>query len=120
ATPAPPTSTTAVTVTAPPPPRIVETKTTTTATVPPPPITQSAAPPPPHEELTAITVPPPAAPDAHEHLRLGQRAMFDRDFPAARAEYGAAWLDKDRLDAHDRHLVRLGMAVVNGNRQEAR
>ena len=46
--------------------------------------------------------------------------MFNRNFDPARREYEAAWLDKDRLDAHDRHLVRLGMAVVNGNRQEAR
>ncbi len=46
--------------------------------------------------------------------------MFDRNFPAARGEYEAAWLDQDRLDAHDRHLVRLGLAVVNGNRMEAR
>jgi len=106
-----PASTTAVTVTAPPTPQIVETKTTSTvASAPPPPITTHAPPPP----------PVPAGPDAQEHLRLGQREMFDRNFPAARAEYEAAWLDKDRLDAHDRHLVRLGMAVVNGNRMEAR
>ena len=103
-----PTSTTAVTVTAPPTPQIVETKTTSTIAPAPPPPTTTHAP------------PPPTAPDAHEHLRLGQRAMFDRDFPAARAEYEAAWLDKEHLDARERHFVRLGMAVVNRNRFEGR
>ena len=57
---------------------------------------------------------------ARAHLRLGQLAMFNRNFDPARREYEAAWIDKDHLDAHDRHFVRLGMAVVNGNRVEAR
>ncbi len=115
-----PTTTTAVTVTAP-PPQIIETKPTTT--------TSAAAPK--HEELTATTastappppVPqpqPPPPPDARAHFQGGQRAMYDRNFAVARAEYEAAWLDKEHLDPHDRHFVRLGMAVVNGNRFEAR
>ncbi|HKS24788.1 MAG TPA: hypothetical protein VJZ76_18475, partial [Thermoanaerobaculia bacterium] len=63
----------------------------------------------------------PAAPvDAHEHYRRGQEALFAHDFERARAEYEAAWLDKEHLDAHDRHFVRLGMAVVNHNRFEGR
>ena len=94
-----PPATTAVTVTAPPAPQIVETKTTPPA-------------PPPRKA--------PAAPDAREHFRRGQRAMFDRNFPEARAEYEAAWLDKEHLDARERHFVRLGMAVVNRNRFEGR
>ena len=57
---------------------------------------------------------------ARAHFRMGQIAMFNRNFDPARREYEAAWRDKESLDAHDRHLVRLGMAVVNGNRQEAR
>jgi len=57
---------------------------------------------------------------ARAHLRLGQIAMFNRNFDPARREYTAAWNDKESLDAHDRHLVRLGMAIVNGNRAEAR
>ncbi|HEV2721724.1 MAG TPA: serine/threonine-protein kinase [Thermoanaerobaculia bacterium] len=110
----PPAST--VTVTAP-PPQIIEAKT--------PPITQSTPPAPKHEELTATTAstappPPPPPPDARAHLHEGQRAMYDRNFDVARAEYEAAWLDKEHLDPHDRHFVRLGMAVVNGNRFEAR
>ena len=48
------------------------------------------------------------------------RRFANRDFDVVRTEYVAAWRDKESLDAHDRHLVRLGMAVVNGNRPEAR
>jgi serine/threonine protein kinase len=111
-----PPSTTAVTVTAPPTPQIVETKTTTT--------TLSAPRPAPHEDLPAPAPPPPvpqpSPPDARAHLRSGQAAMFNRDFDVARGEYAAAWRDKESLNAHDRHLVRIGMAVVNGNRMEAR
>jgi hypothetical protein len=58
--------------------------------------------------------------DGRAHFRLGQIAMFNHNFDPARREYEAAWIDKDRLDPHDRHFVRLGMAIVNGNRMEAR
>jgi predicted Ser/Thr protein kinase len=99
------TSTTAVTVTA--PPQIVETKPT---------------PPPRREEPAPTPAPPPAptAPNAHERYRVAQDALFARDFERARAEYEAAWLDKEHLDARERHFVRLGMAVANRNRFEGR
>jgi len=104
------TSTTAVTVTA--PPQIIETKTTAPA---PPPRREEPAPAP-----SPAPPPAPAAPTAHERYRAAQDALFARDFERARAEYEAAWLDKERLDPRERHFVRLGLAVVNHNRFEGR
>jgi TolA-binding protein/predicted Ser/Thr protein kinase len=58
--------------------------------------------------------------NARAHFRLGQIAMFNRNFDGARREYADAFANAKQLDPHDRHFVRLGMAIVNGNRMEAR
>jgi len=129
---------TETTVTAPPPKH--EALTATTATTAPPPAPRPAPPPPPRsaDDLYNDAMSQIAAGNSAEarntlrqvldadpryaraHLRLGQIAMFNRNFDHARQEYAAAWIDRDRMDPHDRHFTRLGMAIVNGNREEAR
>jgi predicted Ser/Thr protein kinase/TolA-binding protein len=136
----PPTTTTAppITQSAPPPQPQQE---QLTASNPPPPASARPAPPPPprtgddaydqamaqlvagnrreaHEAMKRIVDSDPT--NARAHFRLGQMAMFNHNFDYARREYEAAWANKEKLDPHDRHFVRLGMAIVNGNRIEAR
>jgi serine/threonine protein kinase len=56
---------------------------------------------------------------ARAHFRLGEMALFVRDTAAARPELEAANADAERLDARERKLVELGLAVLNGDRERA-
>jgi len=140
-------STSTVSVTA--PPQIVETKTTPiapppiTQSAPPPPAreaeqpTQTSASAPnldaQYEQgvgqlaggnkgearktfLDVVTADPHAA---KAHFRLGEIAVLNHNLGYARTELESAWADKEKMDARERHLTRLCMAISNGNRFEA-
>jgi hypothetical protein len=53
---------------------------------------------------------------ARAHFRLGEMALFVRDAATARRELEAAIADSDRLDARERKLTELGLAVLDGDR----
>lgn len=57
---------------------------------------------------------------ARAHFRLGEMALFLRDFEGARRELDAALAGADRLDARERTLTELGLAIVDGDRARAR
>jgi hypothetical protein len=56
---------------------------------------------------------------AKAHFRLGEIALFTRDFRLARQELNAALADADRLDARERKLSELGIAVLDRDRARA-
>jgi serine/threonine protein kinase len=124
------------TTTSAPPPAI----TTTTAAPPPAPVAQSTAAPAPasarsadddyNEGVTHLLERQPllarnafrAALDkdphhARAHFRLGEMALYIRDFPNAEPELNAAMADADRLDERERNLTELGLAIINGDRE---
>ncbi|HUP59720.1 MAG TPA: protein kinase [Thermoanaerobaculia bacterium] len=134
---------TTVSVTA--PATIIE-ETTTTAAPPPPPapvVTTAAAAPAPqppartaddhyNEGITRLIERQPRlareafkaaiAKDPHHakaHFRLGEVALFARDGYTARQELTAALADGDRLDARERKLAELGLALLDRNRERA-
>jgi serine/threonine protein kinase len=54
------------------------------------------------------------------HFRLGQIALFGRDFPLARHELHAALENVDRLEPRERKLTELGLAVLDRDPERAR
>ena len=56
---------------------------------------------------------------ARAHFRLGEIALFLREFPLARRELNAALADADRLDPREKKLTELGLAVLNRDRNTA-
>jgi hypothetical protein len=56
---------------------------------------------------------------ARAHFRLGEMALFGRDFPQARRELEAALADGDRLDLRERKLTELGLALLDRDRLRA-
>ena len=56
---------------------------------------------------------------ARAHFRLGEIALFMRDFPTARRELNAAMADADRLQPRERKLTELGLALLDRNRERA-
>jgi|SRR5687768_3973864 len=56
---------------------------------------------------------------AKAHFRLGQIALFGRDFPLARHELHAALADGDQLERRERKLTELGLAVLDRDRERA-
>ena len=56
---------------------------------------------------------------AKSHFRLGQIALFGRDFPLARHELHAALADGDQLETRERKLTELGLAVLDRDREKA-
>lgn len=56
---------------------------------------------------------------AQAHFRLGEMALFGRDFPQARQELNAALLNSERLDVRERKLTELGLALLDRNRARA-
>lgn len=56
---------------------------------------------------------------AKAHFRLGEMALFGRDFAAARRELDAAMANADGLDARERKLTELGLAVLDRDRERA-
>jgi len=57
---------------------------------------------------------------ARAHFRLGEIALFTRDEDTARRELSAALDDRDRLDARERTLTELGLAIIDGDRARSR
>jgi hypothetical protein len=55
---------------------------------------------------------------AKSHFRLGQIALFGRDFPLARHELHAALADGNQLEARERKLAELGLAVLDRDREK--
>jgi len=56
---------------------------------------------------------------ARAHFRLGEMALFMRNFPVARQELTAALADADRLDTREKKLTELGLAVLNRDHDRA-
>ena len=56
---------------------------------------------------------------AKAHFRLGEMALFGRDFPRARVELQTALANGERLDTRERKLVELGLAVLDRDRLRA-
>ncbi|HYR28621.1 MAG TPA: protein kinase [Thermoanaerobaculia bacterium] len=56
---------------------------------------------------------------ARAHFRLGEMALFGRDFATAREEFDAALEHGDRLDARETKLTELGLAVLDRDRDRA-
>ena len=56
---------------------------------------------------------------ARAHFRLGEMALFGRDFGEARAELEQALEHSERLDARERKLSELGLAVLDRDRHRA-
>ena len=56
---------------------------------------------------------------AKAHFRLGEMALFGRDFAAARRELETALADSDRLDRREQKLAQLGLAVLDRDRERA-
>ena len=56
---------------------------------------------------------------AKSHFRLGQIALFGRDFRLARQELHTALADGDQLEARERKLTELGLAVLDRDRERA-
>ena len=56
---------------------------------------------------------------ARAHFRLGEIALFLREFPLARRELNAALADADRLEPREKKLTELGLAVLNRDRNTA-
>jgi len=57
---------------------------------------------------------------AKAHFRMGEIALLNRNLDNARPELQRALDDAQRLDPREQQLARLGLAVVSGNRDEAR
>jgi serine/threonine protein kinase len=55
---------------------------------------------------------------AKAHFRLGEIAVLNHNLGYARTELETAWADKEKMDARERHLTRLCVAITNGNRFE--
>ena len=53
------------------------------------------------------------------HLRLGEIALFRRDFEHAQNQFNTALNDADKLTPHDQALSRLGLAVAQRDRNQA-
>jgi len=56
---------------------------------------------------------------ARAHFRLGEMALFARDFGTAREEFDAALEHGNRLDARETKLTELGLAVLDRDRDRA-
>jgi hypothetical protein len=59
------------------------------------------------------------APDPKEQLRRGELALFRRNMPGAEQHFSRALADPDQLDAHDRAIASLGLAIARDDRAEA-
>ena len=57
--------------------------------------------------------------DARAHMRLGEIALFRRDFEHATKQLGAALADADRLNPHELAISRLGLAVASRDSEQA-
>jgi hypothetical protein len=55
---------------------------------------------------------------AKAHFRLGQIALFNRNFNPASEELNLALGDADRLDAREQQLARISLAIASHDRQE--
>ncbi len=56
---------------------------------------------------------------ARAHMRLGEIALFRRDFEHASKQLGDALADSDKLNPHELAISRLGLAVASRNREQA-
>ena len=56
---------------------------------------------------------------AKAHFRLGEMALFGRDFPEARIELQKALANGERLEVRERKLTELGLAVLDRDRDRA-
>jgi tetratricopeptide (TPR) repeat protein/predicted Ser/Thr protein kinase len=56
---------------------------------------------------------------ARAHFRLGEMALFGRDFPLARKELETALAERERLDPRERKLAELGLALLDRDRERA-
>jgi serine/threonine protein kinase len=56
---------------------------------------------------------------AKAHFRLGEMALFGRDFLVARRELETALIEPERLDARERKLAALGLALLDRDRVRA-
>lgn len=56
---------------------------------------------------------------AKAHFRLGQIALFGRDFPRARHELQTALENADRLELRERKLTEIGLAVLDRDHERA-
>lgn len=56
---------------------------------------------------------------ARAHFRLGEMALFGRDFGQARTELSLALEHAERLDERERKLTELGLAVLDRDRERA-
>ena len=56
---------------------------------------------------------------AKAHFRLGEMALFGRDFAQARVELDKALANGERLEARERKLTELGLAVLDRDRERA-
>ena len=56
---------------------------------------------------------------AKAHFRIGEIALFNRNFGVAISESEAAIADADRLDPRERHLTRICLAIARENRTES-
>ena len=56
---------------------------------------------------------------ARAHMRLGEIALFRRDFEPASRQLEAALNDADRLTPREQDLTRLGQAIASRNREQA-
>ncbi len=56
---------------------------------------------------------------AKAHFRLGQIALFGRDFPLARHELHTALENADRLELRERKLTEIGLAVLDRDHEKA-
>ena len=80
-----------------------------------------SAAPPPAEAAAILPAEKPAPPveTARHHLRHGERALLNRNFPKAIEEYQMALDQKGDLDERERALCHLGIAVAMHNRMAA-
>jgi len=56
---------------------------------------------------------------AKAHFRLGEIAVLNHNLGYARTELELGWSEKEKMDARERHLTRLCLAICNANRFEA-